>query len=699
MNPRLPDYQSKKPYAAYHTDPANVFSPYAALREYQAVAWPPYSSTSFTPFQAPSLPVASSSRDQASESSLAAAFRGYQNPYLTANSTTYDSLASTIPGQPHQTQHIAEAPLAAIAPQLTLATTPSYTSTYPTYPTPVLPQQNETSTSRPAKRPREETGEDGQGLKPSTRKKRRAVSAKSRSHNLLADVADPQCSQHAAPPGVGHAARKRRPKERDARPPSPGIENIPFLNDSQDFYGYVQGGHTETHSRNRTIALAGSSGVCNAVEQAEIPNSSPPVGAGVAVPVPTGEHTWCTPAFYEELYKTASVLVAQTQALTSGASDGGAQYTPRIDEAPPQAISPSPVAPRYPASTKRTRAGSRQTQNSSHLADRDSGYTARKAQKKLLCPLADSSGVCHSKAELDSGSSEPRKTKASASKKRAIQEPQPPKLSTFGRQADLERHIFSVHLNVRLRCRRCYEANKCAQFARYDGFLRHLRTTCFGVKDSTISRRDAAQFGFISMPCYQHSDFARALSGLRKTQTALSLEASLREKYKHDNLDIRRCDCCRDLDDEEMDAIKPPSTAMGSSLTQPKTDGAFEVSDEDRLPPEAEEGVNEEPVSEPEHESNLHVGSASSAGYRSEMLSTGQEYPAPSLPGLSGLEEQESQENSVHHGVVPAAHHGTVQGTEPHNTSQEPTVLNLDELLADFGLEALASDPTWSIAS
>nr|VWP00709.1 DNA primase (EC [Ganoderma boninense] len=428
------------------------------------------------------------------------------------------------------------------------------------------------------------------------------------------------------------------------------------------------------------MALAGPSGILDAAPCADVPSCDQPVGAGAAA----GEHTWCTPAFYDELCKIAGALVAQSQPApsTSNASEEVAQDGPCIDEAPPEAISPSPEAPRRRASSKRTRAGSRKARNRGHRTEGSSG-------EKFLCPLADSNGVCHSKVGLDSGSSEaPRKIKASAYWNGAIQKPRPPKLSAFGRAADLERHILSVHLNVHVRCRRCDDAGKLTQFARYDGFLRHLRGTCFGEEDFDIGREASRQFAFISMPCYRDPGglFVKALSALRKTRTALSLENSLREKYTKD---VRRCDCCRNLDDEEMEAIKPPHLAMGDSYVQCTPNRAFEVSDEARLPPEAEEGVEEEPVAEPGEAPNLDV-------------------PTPGFSGFPGLEERESQESrSVHVVAVPADPNSTVQVTGSENTSHEPAALILDQLPElfqpweiDFELEvdpeALVSDTTWT---
>ncbi|KAM5531855.1 hypothetical protein V8D89_014485 [Ganoderma adspersum] len=655
----------------------------------KAPAWPPHSSTVSTAPHPHSLPLASSSA-----SSLAAIFGGYQYSCYASNFTTDNPFASTVLHQPRQTPHIAEPPLATIAPQLTWGTPPTYT---PTYYSPVIPQQNKIATSRLAKRHREkaEDSERRQGLKATTGKKRRAVSGKSRSHNPLTDIAEPQSSQHAAPPRVYYASPTRQPKKRSTRSSSQGDENIPNLDESRDSYGYMQGGRAETRLRSSALALAGSSGILNATSRTDVPNTNLPIGAGTPAPVPPGERTWCTPAFYEDLRNIARALVAQEQAATSRASDGVAQYGSSIDEGPPMPSLPgAPRAKRRRDSTEKTPAGSlRVASDGSHSTEGNSGSTAAVAQEKVLCPFADSSGVCD-EPEPEKRSAKRRKVGVSASDNG----PKPSKLSVFGRPTDLERHVLSRHLKVHVHCRRCYEANKPSEFARYDGFLRHLRDTCLRVKDTKISRKTSSQCAFIPMPCYRDPGglFVRGLSGLRKTRTAFSLEESLRKYTK----DIRRCECCTKLDDEEMDAIKAPTSTMGNPDVQPRTvsASASDGLDEDRLPPEEEEGVDEKPISESGHASNLDVSPlVSSTSYLSEMRSTVQEH---GTVGFSDLEKQEKQGSLAHCGVVSADHDGTIQESDLDNTFYE-SVESLEQLLAqpwcstDFGLEALEPDANW----
>ena len=187
MESRPLNYRSGAQYAAYQTDPTSLSSPYTSLYEWQAPAWPLYPSTASISSHPPFLPLASSSADTSSTSSLAATFGGYQYPYYASNFPNNDLFASTVLHQPRQTPHIVEAPLSTVAPQLTWGTPPTYT---PTYSPPVLPQQNGTPPSGLTKRRREEAQdpEKGQGLKATSGKKRRAVSDNSRSHYPFADI-------------------------------------------------------------------------------------------------------------------------------------------------------------------------------------------------------------------------------------------------------------------------------------------------------------------------------------------------------------------------------------------------------------------------------------------------------------------------------------------------------------------------------
>ena len=187
MESRPLNYRSGAQYAAYQTDPTSLSSPYTSLYEWQAPAWPLYPSTASAASHPPFPPLASSSADTSSATSLAATFGGYQYPYYASNFPNNDLFASTVLHQPRQTPHIVEAPLATVAPQLTWGSAPTYT---PTYSPPVLPQQNRNPPSRPTKRRREEAEdpEKGQVLKATSGKKRRAVGANSRSHNPLADI-------------------------------------------------------------------------------------------------------------------------------------------------------------------------------------------------------------------------------------------------------------------------------------------------------------------------------------------------------------------------------------------------------------------------------------------------------------------------------------------------------------------------------
>ncbi len=454
----------------------------------------------------------------------------------------------------------------------------------------------------------------------------------------------------------------------------------------------------ETRSRTRALALDDSPGILNASLSADVPCYNPPIGAGAAaVPVHPGEPAWYTPAFYEELRNIASTLVAQCQAPTSSASEQAVQYGPRIDEA-----LPGPSLPRGPrskslqASTRTTRAGARQASSGGQLAVTSSGPTSGVAKKKLLCPFADSSGVC-CEPEPEEGSSKGCKAQVSDPEKGASQRPKPskpPKIHTFGRPTDVDRHVLSKHMKVNVYCKRHHEPNQRCQFARYDGFQRHLRGTC--LKGKTIDRETSRRYAFIPMPCYKDDEgrFVKGLSALRVAQTALSLETWLRTNFTDD---IRRCSkCCARLNDEQMDAIRPTPLAVGSPRAQPASLYASEDLDEDRLPPEEEEGVDEEPFSESGQPSNLDVGPASSTGYLAETHPIAQEYPAL---GFSELGQRESQESSAHCGIEdPADYHGTIQAIGSDNTFHEyaGSLYQLENVpwYIDFGLEAPDPDVT-----
>ena len=118
--------------------------------------------------------------------------------------------------------------------------------------------------------------------------------------------------------------------------------------------------------------------------------------------------------------------------------------------------------------------------------------------------------------------------------------------------------------------------------------------------------------------------------------------------------------------------------------------------DEDRFPPEEEEGVDEKPVSEAGHASNLDVGPlVSSNSYLSEMRSTAQEHRTIDF---SDQGEQASQGSLGHYNGVSADDDGTIPESDLDNAFYK-SLESLDQLLAqpwtDFGLESEEPDATW----
>ena len=436
--------------------------------------------------------------------------------------------------------------------------------------------------------------------------------------------------------------------------------------------------------------MVGWPNILNA-ERTDVPSwANPSIGVGAPTPSPPGEHTWCTPALYEELRNIASALVAQNQASTSGASDGVVQHGPRINEGPPVLSLPGASrANRRRASFEETSVDWLQVapEDDGQSAERNTDSTAGVAQGKFLCPFADSSGLCN-EPEMQKKRKKKRKLAISASDKGASLGR---KLSVFSRLTDLERHVLSRHLKAYVHCRRCYEANKPSKFVRYDGFQRHFRSTC----SKGTPQLNPKKFAFMLMPCYRDPGglFVKALSGFPKARTALLLEGYLREKFTRD---IRRCECCAKLDDEEMDAIKVPISAMATPGVQLRTVSASEDLDEDRFPPEEEEGVDEKPVSEAGHASNLDVGPlVSSNSYLSEMRSTAQEHRTIDF---SDQGEQANQGSLGHYNGVSADDDGTIPESDLDNAFYK-SLESLDQLLAqpwtDFGLESEEPDATW----
>ncbi|KAI1796361.1 hypothetical protein LXA43DRAFT_1157385 [Ganoderma leucocontextum] len=524
-----PDYPSEAQYAAPQTDLPNLASPNPTLGDCLSLASPRSSTTSF----APSL------------------FPGLYRPI-------FCQLSCFNLWTPRRAHHVVEAPHATIAPQLTFAIPPAYT---PSHIVTVLPQSNSILTRRSTKRNREETEESVQGPKPAARKKRRAVKAQARLAKPLADI---DASSGLRGPAVlsaccteGRSRSSKAPAKTAWRRAtlSRGIENVP-IPDNQEPYGRLQD-RAETRSRSRVIGLDDSPGILNAASRADVPNSNPPIGARAAadpghcgVSILPGDPTWYTPAFYEELRNIADSLVAQNQAPTSnasGASDPVAQYGHRIDEALPGPSVPRALCSKSQhASTRMTLGGSGQASSSGHLAVGSSAFTSGVARKKFLCPFADSSGACHGRT-CKKGNSQGRKTRTqvSDSEEEAGEEPKTPKPSTFSRPTDVDRHVLSVHMSAKVYCKRPHEGGHPLPFARYDGFQRHLRYT-------------SLQKG---------EPFVMGLSGLRVARTALSLERWLRTNAKIE--DIRRCDCCAKLTDEEIDASQPPPFAIGGFTAPP----------------------------------------------------------------------------------------------------------------------------------
>ena len=145
-----------------------------------------------------------------------------------------------------------------------------------------------------------------------------------------------------------------------------------------------------------------------------------------------------------------------------------------------------------------------------------------------------------------------------------------------------------------------------------------------------------------------------------------------------------------------MDAIKVPISAMATPGVQLRTVSASEDLDEDRFPPEEEEGVDEKPVSEAGHASNLDVGPlVSSNSYLSEMRSTAQEHRTIDF---SDQGEQASQGSLGHYNGVSADDDGTIPESDLDNAFYK-SLESLDQLLAqpwtDFGLESEEPDATW----
>ena len=193
-------------------------------------------------------------------------------------------------------------------------------------------------------------------------------------------------------------------------------------------------------------------------------------------------------------------------------------------------------------------------------------------------------------------------------------------MRTFTRAADCDRHILSSHLSITVLCTHCAH-NSPARLSRPDAVPRHMsKPCCLGkAKYSALKRKYARQLGVdpegwkaksavhqkyirIRMPCYQRENVKSALAALGTPRTVKDLEERLSGYGK-----IERCRCalCRRVPQPQP---MPPQATMGKGDGKRRTTSAAgskrprrkaTVEDEtERLPPEEEEGVDEDDPSE-----------------------------------------------------------------------------------------------------
>ncbi|RPD63848.1 hypothetical protein L227DRAFT_572289 [Lentinus tigrinus ALCF2SS1-6] len=204
---------------------------------------------------------------------------------------------------------------------------------------------------------------------------------------------------------------------------------------------------------------------------------------------------------------------------------------------------------------------------------------------------------------------------------------------TFTRVADRDRHILSTHLSISVVC--THQAHTSpARLSRPDAVSRHMgKPCCLGaVRYNALKRKYARQLGAdpdgwegrravhqkyirIRMPCYRREDFREALAKLKVSRTVKGLEEWLSGYGK-----VERCMCvsCRmQPQPARTPAVAYKRTAKRGTNSEAGLSGkrarrkalvASVVDEEDeRLPPEEEEGVDKYPSGSSPAEQDRHT--------------------------------------------------------------------------------------------
>ncbi len=199
--------------------------------------------------------------------------------------------------------------------------------------------------------------------------------------------------------------------------------------------------------------------------------------------------------------------------------------------------------------------------------------------------------------------------------------------TAFKRSTDRDRHVLFTHLSILVVCTNPVHSRP-ASISRPDAVPRHLTMLkCLGpVRYHTLKRKYAEaaaerlglspddrdgmravhqEYVRIRMPCYQRHDVREAISALWTPRTVEQLEESLRQFGE-----VERCTCgpCGGLPSPAGSPSPSPAAATRIGGTKRWTDSGpgkkkmrrkvavEDANGDERLPPEEEEGVDEEPA-------------------------------------------------------------------------------------------------------